>query len=208
MSPRPQPKSEELLEQLNDFIALGERNDILKYHLQDEFEKLIESDPVAAYTGLTFIAQRIDKDEKTMRKNFDMVLQHEKDNPIYLCNYAAGLAELGCVEEAKKKVQESMHFIDTCPKSLPAIAQIAYRLDYEEIFIDIIKKAEEHKLYSDFIGIMASKVMLANCDSEDEEIEILNKIFSDEHLEKNVTQLSNEEWEDIINLADELKEYE
>lgn len=208
MSAVAQPKSEELLKELNDFLVAGKIDDFSKHRLKRELEKLIAIDPVIAHSALAIIASRFDSDEALMRKHMSSLLEHDSNNPMHLANYADCLLVFGQEDEATQFLKKAIDNIETKPKALPFIAKLAHTLNEEDVYFDIIKKAEQLNVYSPEIVFIASEVMLANCDSEDEEMNILNKMFPGDSLEKNALPLSNEDWKNIVQFAEELKEYE
>lgn len=205
MSPIAQSKSQELMEKLHNFIVSGKRDDFLKHKLICQFEKLIDIDPVSAHSGLAMIAASIDKNENQMRKHSIKALKYDEKNPMLLYNYAGNLYSFSHHEEAKELLKKALEHIGKTPSILIGIAELAYSINAEDIYFDIVQKAEKHNIFSTSLSILASEIMLANCDSEDEEIEVLNQMFDNNLQNETLRPLTKEYWKDMENFVNELR---
>lgn len=209
MTPMAQTKSQELLKTLNSYAISSERlGDIDKYKIRKELETLIKIDPFSAHMGFAILATSFDKDESEMQRQYGALFTLAPKNPFVFFNYSKSLREFGYYDKAQEALAKALAYIHEGPSTLSEIAETAYMHSAHEMYFEIIEKSNKLNITSPSIGLIAAEVMLANCDSEDEEIDILNQMFPYDDSGKNGIIILSEEWKDIVKFADELKEYE
>lgn len=206
--PLPAPKLlDHVFNRLNELLITGKKlGDIEAHQMEKELKDAIHSQPHNAYLGLATIAT-LKNDEDLMRYNMEKAFPYCQGSYQWHYNFGVNLINFGCPEEAIEQFKLSLEASGDIRPWLRDLAHYALVLDDAELSLKVLQTAERFKVKDGLLSSLAVNFLAASAETEDESLTILNNLYSDKMLEKFSHPLSDEEWSEMQNLADELEKY-
>lgn len=160
MTPVPQNRSRELIDELNE--ALDHERPLSEFEIRryiQEASSLIDADPAEAFTLLGILAG-IEQNEEQMHHYHGLAIKHSVEDPYHVFNYAVSIGRLGRLEESLSWARKAYErAVDRTVKmsALDFMIQACLLLGKDEQFIDYayeweLIEGEPHKLMSEEEG--------------------------------------------------------
>ncbi len=189
------------LKVLIDERTQGKRRDLDVAIIKRQFTQLIDAHPISSHAGLALIATYLNKNESLMREHALQTIQHSKNNPIFLYNFAVLLLKFKKFDEVRTVLTQAFELVQNDTKILKNIAVLAYSLSSENLFYALIEKANTLNTISDFIAAIAYEISLANTQDEQEICATLDSIPNN-LLHSAPYIIENTAWDNIITVAE------
>ena len=180
--------------------------DIERHAFQKRFEEMRRIQPEIAFIGLGMLAT-FDKNETAMRKYFTAALKYHQNPTLVYFNYAVSLTDFGCIEEAALYFEKILQDEVTAAPFLDRMASAALTMSDESLALKILDVANKLNISGLHINMIRADIAIANADSPEEEIECLEKFFPDEFLKENSLRITDEQWEEMSEFAQDIKQY-
>ena len=206
--PIPAPKSlDDVFDILNECFNSGRKLwDMDRHRIRAQLQEALAVQPVTAlvYSGML---ATLDNDESSMRANFRRARTYGIKFIFVNFNYAISLMKFGHYDEASEIFTLCLENGIMSPQDLDELACAARELSNPELSEKILRHADKLNIGTKNLRLLAMDMLLGMADSPEEESEILETFFPDEVLKKDAIQLTDEEWEEMQNFAEELKQY-
>lgn len=206
--PLPAYKSlDEVVEWLNNYQKTNKKlGDIDKFTIKKELESCLKSNPTNAFIGLGILAT-IDKDEMEMRKYFSRAMEKRENIACVYYNFGLCLLHFSRYEEAADAFKKVLRDGTQAAIYIDNIALNALLLGDNELLLEVLQIANKLQCNGENILTAAFHVALANCDSQDEAIDLLDNYLPDSLIQKESVLIEDEKWDQLVNLSDEIKKY-
>ncbi len=206
--PQPAPKSvDDIITRLETFLETNTRpGDIERIRIIEYLKALKRTDPANAFLGLGALAC-VEKDEDSMRRYYKNALEYSAYSPVVFFNYGISLIWMGYLDEAVDAFSQSIDRGLNNYESINKLAISAMCTGNGELELKVLRHANKLKCDGPDILRLAAVVACANTDDPDEMDHMLSLAFSDDDLRKNSVPVTEEEWNRMKNLADELRSY-
>ena len=204
----PAPKTlDDVSSLLNECTASGYTlGDMERYHIVKRLEEMRHIKPIQVFVCFGVLAN-IDHDEIGVRKNFERALSYNKDSAYVNFNYGIALMMLGYTGEAVNAFMTCLKNGIDAAQYLDKMAIAAIEIGNIELSEKILYLADKLEIQTEHIRLLAMDTLLSMTSSPDEEAEILNAVFSDEKLKEESLPYTEEEWNEMRDFANKLKEY-